>query len=101
MSVSFEGKLVPRYKIRGKKKVIKAIADKMLECVNDGADYNGKCYISQSACLDDAKEVARLIEERIPNLKGKIEINDIGTTIGCHTGPGTIAVFFWGNKRED
>ena len=55
--------------------------------------------MSQSACLDDAKEVARLVEERFPKLNGKVEINDIGTTIGSHTGPGTVALFFWGSKR--
>ena len=54
-----------------------------------------------SACMDDAKEVARQIEERFPKLDGKVEINNIGTTIGSHTGPGTVAVFFWGSKRED
>ena len=31
---------------------------------------------------------------------GKVEINWIGTTIGSHTGPGTVALFFWGSKRE-
>ena len=47
------------------------------------------------------KEVARLVEERFPKLNGKVKINYIGTTIGSHTGPGTVALFFWGKKRED
>ena len=95
------GRLIPRYKIRTKKKVYKATVDKMEEFADGGLDYNGKCYISMSACMDDAKEVARQIEERFPKLDGKVEINNIGTTIGSHTGPGTVAVFFWGSKRED
>ncbi len=45
--------------------------------------------------------MADLIEERFPNLDGKVEINSIGTTIGAHTGPGTVAVFFWGKERVD
>ena len=45
--------------------------------------------------------VAALIEEQIPQLKGKIEINNIGTLIGSHTGPGTVALFFMGDKRVD
>lgn len=61
----------------------------------------GKCYISQSACYEDAKAVAALIEERFPHLNGKVLINNIGTTIGAHTGPGTVAVFFWGKQRVD
>lgn len=101
LNVDYEGKLIPRYKIRTKKKVIQAIVDRMEECAEDGLDYSGKCYISQSACYEDARAVADLIEARFPKLDGKVEINDIGTTIGSHTGPGTVALFFWGKKRED
>lgn len=101
LNVSYEGKLIPRYKIRTKKKAIAAIVDKMVEFAENGTDYNGKCYISNSACLEDAREVARLVEERFPHLNGSVEINSIGTTIGSHTGPGTMALFFWGSKRED
>ena len=53
------------------------------------------------ACREDAEAVAALIEEQIPQLKGKIEINNIGTLIGSHTGPGTVALFFMGDKRVD
>ena len=101
LNVDYEGKLIPRYKIRTKKKVIQAIVDRMEECAEDGLDYSGKCYISQSACYEDARAVADLIEARFPKLDGKVEINHIGTTIGSHTGPGTVALFFWGKKRVD
>lgn len=101
MNVDFEGRLIPRYKIRTKKKVIQAIVDKMAEQAEGGTDYNGKCFISHSACEEDAKAVAALVEERFPNLNGRVLINSIGTTIGSHTGPGTVALFFWGQKRED
>lgn len=95
------GRLIPREKIRTKKKVIKAIVDRMEECAEDGLDYSGKCFISQSACVEDAKAVAALVEERFPKLNGKVEINYVGTTIGSHTGPGTVALFFWGKERVD
>jgi DegV family protein with EDD domain len=95
------GRLIPREKIRTKKKVITTIVDRMAENADKGTDYDGKCYISMSACLEDAQEVARLVEERFPRLNGKVLINNIGTTIGSHTGPGTVALFFWGNKREN
>ncbi len=52
------GRLIPREKIRTKKKVIKTIVDRMEQCADDGLDYSGKCYISQSGCVEDAKEVA-------------------------------------------
>ena len=99
LNVDFEGKLIPRQKVRTKKKVIQAIVGKMEENAKDGLDYSGKCYISQSACLEDAQSVAKLIEERFPKLNGKVEIYSIGTTIGSHTGPGTVALFFWGKER--
>ena len=95
------GHLIPRYKIRTKKKVIQAIVDKMEENAQNGLQYCGKCYISQSGCVEDAEEVARLVEERFPKLNGHVEINYVGTTIGSHTGPGTVALFFWGKKRTE
>jgi DegV family protein with EDD domain len=101
LNVDFEGKLIPRQKVRTKKKVIQEIVHKMELLAIDGLDYADKCYISNSACLEDAKAVAALIEERFPKLKGSVEINSIGTTIGSHTGPGTVALFFWGAERED
>ncbi|MBQ8640120.1 MAG: DegV family protein [Lachnospiraceae bacterium] len=101
MNISSTGGLVPRYKIRTKKKVMRAIVDKMEELAHNGSDYSGKCYLCHSYCADDAREVAKLIEERFPKLDGPVLINNIGTTIGSHTGPGTIAVFFWGVERKD
>ena len=99
MHVNEEGKLVAYQKVRTKRKVIEAMVKKMEECAEDGLDYSGKVFISHSACLDDAKAVADLIESRFTKLNGKVSITDIGTTIGSHTGPGTVALFFWGSER--
>ena len=71
----------------------------MEELAEGGLDYSGKCYISQSECKADALEVAARVEERFPKLDGKVEVFPIGATIGVHTGPGTVALFFWGKKR--
>lgn len=101
MNVNNEGKLIVREKVRSKKKVIKAIVGKMEELARDGLNYDGKCYISQSACYEDARAVADLVESKFPNLDGKVEINNIGTVIGSHTGPGTVALFFWGQERTE
>lgn len=95
------GRLIPRAKIRTKKRVIKEIVAKMEQNADDGLDYSGKCFISQSACYDDARAVADLIEERFPKLNGRVQIFSVGTTIGAHTGPGTVALFFWGKERVD
>ena len=101
MNVDYMGRLIPREKIRTKKKVIRAIVDKMEQYADGGLDYDGKVYMSNSACLEDAKEVAALVEERFKKIDGKVLINSIGTVIGSHTGPGTVALFFWGKKREN
>lgn len=101
MNVDHMGRLIPREKIRTKKKVIQAIVNKMEQYADGGLDYAGKVYISNSACLEDAQAVASLVEARFPKMKGKVLINTIGTTIGSHTGPGTVALFFFGKKRAD
>lgn len=95
------GRLIPRFKIRTKKKVIQAIVDKMIENADGGTDYDGKCYICQSDCYEDARAVADLVEQNFPKLKEPVDINWVGTTIGSHTGPGTVALFFWGKERVD
>lgn len=101
LNVDYEGHLTAREKVRTKKKVIQRIVQKMEENAEGGLAYSGKCYICQSECMDDAKAVAMLVESRFPNLNGKVEIYPIGATIGSHTGPGTVALFFWGKERVD
>ena len=101
LNMNYEGRLIPRQKVRTKERVIREIVDKMAANAADGLDYSGKCYISESACMDDARAVASLVESRFKNLAEPVVINSIGTTIGSHTGPGTVALFFWGGKRCD
>ena len=101
LNVDKDGHLIPREKIRGKANVIKQIVKKMEENAIDGLNYSGKCYISHADCLEDALAVKALIEEKFKNIDGEVLINSIGTTIGSHTGPGTVALFFFGNERVD
>lgn len=99
LHVDAEGKLVPVEKVRSKSKVRKAIVLKMLELAEVGTEYSGKCFISHSNCFEDAALVAEEIEATFPRLVGHVEINNIGTVIGSHSGPGTVALFFWGKTR--
>lgn len=101
LNMSNDGRLIPREKIRTKRKVIAAIVDRMEQHAQGGVAYSDKCYVCHSACYDDARAVADLVEARFPHLNGRVEINDVGTTIGSHTGPGTVALFFWGDQRRD
>lgn len=101
LNMNDEGKLKPRERLHGKKKAISRIVEMMEKHAENGHGYSGKCYICHSLCIEDAKQVAKLIEEKFPNLDGKVQIYPIGATIGSHTGPGTLALFFWGDERKD
>lgn len=101
LNVDKNGKLIPREKIRGVASVIKQIVKKMEENADDGVNYNGRCYISHSDAQEYAMQVKELVEEKFPQLKDKILVNNIGTTIGSHSGPGTVALFFVGKERID
>ncbi|MBQ8682961.1 MAG: DegV family protein [Clostridia bacterium] len=95
------GRLIPRFKIRGQQKALKELVNQMEEHAWNGTGYSEKCYICHSACEADARTVAAEVKKRFPSLNGEVGIYNIGTTIGCHTGPGTVALFFWGDKREN
>ena len=101
LTVNVDGKLIPKEKVRGKKKVIAQTVAKMETLATNGLNYNGKCYISHSACLEDAKMLAEQIEKKFTKLKEPVLINNIGPTIGSHSGPGTVALFFYGKERID
>lgn len=107
LNVNREGKLIPREKIRTPKKAISEQVARMVEHACDlegrrGADYDGPCLLSHSACRGYADEVVRQVEAAFPKLAdGRIEVNDIGTVIGAHTGPGTVALFFLGDERGE
>ena len=49
--------------------------------------------------LADAEQLAGMIEEKFPQLRGRIVINTVGTTLGSHCGPGMVALFFYGTER--
>ena len=99
MTVAVDGTLLPLEKIRTKSKAMNGQVNKMIELADNGKDYDGLCYISVSQCDSDAEILATMIRETFPKVKD-IKIFHIGTTIGSHTGPGTISLFFKGKKRE-
>lgn len=101
LNMNDEGKLIPRDKIRTKAKAAKDMVERMEQHAQGGRAYDGKCMISMSACREDAEHVRSLIEQAFPALAGKVQINDIGTVIGSHTGPGTVALFFMGDERGE
>lgn len=101
LNVSNEGRLIPREKVRTVKKVEARLVEKMEEFYDKLAKFKDTVYICHSNCIEYANAVKEMIEEKFDNLKNKVKIFSIGTTIGAHTGPGTVALFFWGSKRVD
>lgn len=100
LDVDVEGRLVPCKKIRTAKKAIAELARVFSERAELTPGQVGPCVISHSQCREDAEELARLVAELAPELAGSISIHDIGTVIGSHTGPGTVALFFMGKRRD-
>ena len=98
LHVDDEGHLIPLSKVRGRKKSLNALVDYMEKKVKDG--YLGKndvIFISHGDALEDAEYIKEEIEKRFGITEFKI--NHIGPTIGAHSGPGTIALFFEGSSR--
>ena len=98
MNMPPDGSLAVVEKIRTKKRAIRRVVDLMHETAQDGDDYSDRVFISMSECPDDAQAVADLIRAEFPRVRD-IHIFDIGATIGVHTGPGTVATFWWGSPR--
>ena len=89
-----------RYIVEQMHSVVMATVDKMEELALNGLDYDGYVYISNSACMDDALAVKEEIMSRFKKVRD-VKIYSIGTVIGAHTGPGTVALFFVGKKRNE
>lgn len=98
MHLNEKGCIIAYNKVRGKKNAIAFTVKEMLKTAENGAEYSGRCFISHSNCIEDAKATAEAIKASFPNIK-EIEIFDIGTIIASHTGPGTVAVYYVGTDR--
>ena len=89
------GKLVNIGKARGRKASLKALVDRMEETAIDPAGQT--VFISHGDCMEDAEYVAGLVKERMG--VQDVRINYVGPVIGAHSGPGTLALFYLGNRR--
>ncbi|MBQ6846295.1 MAG: DegV family protein [Oscillospiraceae bacterium] len=94
LHVDNEGHLINMQKVRGRKASFREIASRYDALA---VDKNGIVFISHGDCLSDAEEMGRILSEEHG---AKVElITNIGTVIGAHSGPGTIAVFFLGKEK--
>ena len=97
LHVDDEGHLVMLSKVRGRKKSLIGLVDCMEKQLGDWKDKNDIIFISHGDCPEDAQFVADLIKERFGYENFMIDY--IGATIGAHSGPGTIALFYMGDYR--
>ena len=97
LHVDNEGKLTAIGKVRGRKKALQELVKLMDEKIGSfGADCD-TIFISHGDCEQDAQYVAAKVKEKY-NIKNII-INQVSATIGAHSGPGTMALFFVGDVR--
>ena len=99
MRLDDAGRIIAYDKVRGKKNAIRETVRTMEEHAQGGANYAGKSFICHSQCPKEAEETRNAVCAHFPKLAGRVRIFDIGTIIAGHCGPGTVAVFFLGDKR--
>jgi len=97
LHVDNEGKLIPIDKVRGRKRSLTNLVDNMEKLMGSYKYQNDIVFISHGDAKEDAEIVADKIKERL-GIESFL-ISPIGPTIGTHSGPGTIALFFMGENR--
>ena len=95
MHVDDEGRLIPVSKVKGRKKSVKELQEKLKERIVNPEDQT--IFISHGDCLAEAEQLRDLILNEV-KVK-EVIINNVGPVIGAHSGPGTLALFFIGNNR--
>jgi len=95
-----EGRLLLGKKVRGKRNALREMLAMMEKHAENGHSYSGKCFICHANRPEDANELAALITAQFPKTTQPIVVTNIGCVIGSHTGSGTVAFFFWGDKRQ-
>ena len=97
MRLNDEGRIIAYDKVRGRANAVKETIRVMRNHVQDGVNYSGKCLICHSDDPVDGERARAEICAEFP--KADVHLLKIGTIIGAHCGPGTVAVFFLGDQR--
>lgn len=96
MHLNDEGKIVLVQKVFGRTRSLKNVVTRFKE------NYNGR-FDTVLITDADCKEDAEFVKAELLKINGKLNviINDLGPVITCHSGPGTMAVYFTANSRKD
>lgn len=95
MHCDINGALVPRNKVRGRKRAIKDLFDKMVATAQPNQEY---VMIGHGADLDSANQLKDLIVEHYGS-NIEVVVHTIGPVIGAHTGQGVLALFYLAQER--
>lgn len=95
--VDDEGRLIPDHKVRGRKKSIEELVRALTEHIDMSRIKRYQVCISHGDCLEDAEYLKKYVAKKT-GIKD-IYIHILDTVIGAHSGPGTLALFFYGDKR--
>ena len=93
LHVDNEGHLIKMYQVHGRKKSVRKMAEKLGETILPDTPV----FISHGDCIEDAEMLKKILKEEYG--KEVDLITDIGSVIGAHSGPGTLALFFRGTER--
>ncbi len=96
LNVDPKGHLVGREKTQGRKRSLKALIAKVEQFADRPEEQT--MFIGHGDCLADAQWVADQLKEKL-HVK-EIILSSIGSVIGAHSGPGTLAVFFLDKAGE-
>ncbi len=97
LHINDEGKLVPLEKVRGRKKSLSVMIDRMEEQIGAFKEKQILPCVIHGDCGEEAKAVAQMMKDRFGF--EQVHIAQIGPSIGAHSGPGTIGLLFMGEKR--
>ena len=97
IEVNNDGEMIVTSKIRTRKKLFKTMMKKIKENAINGKDYDDYVFVTHAKNREFAEEFKEEIQKEFP--KAKVIISNNGPTIGSHIGPGTISIFYWGQKR--
>ena len=94
MEMSSHGKLEVMHKVISRKKSISSISNLVINAIDESYEY---CFIAHANCIQDALSMKEKIEA---GTNVKPTIVNLGPVVGCHSGPGTLAVFFVGKENR-
>lgn len=95
LHVDNEGHLIAMEKVRGRRTSLKLMAQKYAETAE--TPDAGVVYISHGDCIEDALTLAGMLKEA--HGVDVSLITEIGSVIGAHSGPGTLALFYIAKER--